>query len=60
MWYDDVELILAQNSEQWRAVVNTLTNLRVSLKVGNFFISSVTICLLRILLHRAKMRGDAK
>jgi hypothetical protein len=30
---------LAQDKEQWKAVVNTIINLRVPYKVGNFLTS---------------------
>jgi hypothetical protein len=33
---------LAQDGDQWRAIVNTVMNLRVPLKVGQFLSSSAT------------------
>jgi hypothetical protein len=34
---------LAENRDQWRALVYTVMNLPVSLKAGNFFTRLVTI-----------------
>jgi 7,8-dihydro-6-hydroxymethylpterin-pyrophosphokinase len=44
---------LAWDKEEWRALVNTVMNIRVSLKVRNFLSSCVTIGFSRrTLLHR--------
>jgi hypothetical protein len=37
IWWEGVDWMhLDQDSDQWRAVVNIVTNLRVSQKAGNF------------------------
>jgi hypothetical protein len=33
-------IYLAQNREQWRALLNTVMNLRIPYKAGNFFLAS--------------------
>jgi hypothetical protein len=38
---------LAQDEDQWWAVVNTVMHHRVPKRAGNFFTTWVTICLLR-------------
>jgi hypothetical protein len=43
---------LAQDSDQWRTVVNTVTNFRVPLKAENFFTNRVTVSFWRRTLHR--------
>jgi hypothetical protein len=60
MWCDGVEFVVAENREQWRALVNISMNLRVSQKAGSLFICSVTISILKIPLHGVQMQGDAK
>jgi hypothetical protein len=52
-------LVLAENRDHWRALVNIPMYLPVSQKAGNFFIVLVTISL-KILLHGIEMQGDAK
>jgi hypothetical protein len=43
---------LAQERNQWRDLLNTVMNLRISLEAGNFLMSSVTVSFSRrTLLH---------
>jgi hypothetical protein len=66
-WEDNIKIVIecgvmvvAENREHWRAQVNISMNLPDSQKAGNFFIGSVTIILLRSLLHGVQIQGDAK
>jgi P2-related tail formation protein len=43
-WGGSDGIDLAQNKEKWRALVNTVKNIRVSWNVGNFFSSCATGC----------------
>jgi hypothetical protein len=47
IWTDS----LVQNRDQWRALVNTVMNLQIPQKTGNFLTSWVTVILWRTLLH---------
>jgi hypothetical protein len=52
IWRDSVHWIhLALDSDQWRALVSTLIDLRVPKKAGNFLTSSATISFSISLLH---------
>jgi hypothetical protein len=52
VWKVVVWIHLAQYRDQWRALVNTIMNLRVTLKAGNFLTNCVTISFSRRTLLR--------
>jgi hypothetical protein len=65
-WEDNIKILIECDVLvwnwfwNWRALVNIPMNLPVSQKTGNFFIGSVTISLLKILLHGVQMHRDAE